>query len=156
MIIELVNSVVDGKEKELLSEVCWPSDKMSRQPTAANSVDGSDPFLEHWGFTLRDLYNLALKFFKGKFFKKLIDYIFERGYVRNNFSVFLSSTDKEGKAMHFTYQERLQLVALTCQVSHGKFQPSTAPPLGVLDVIGKDRRFALFMRWNLSWDMFNV
>ena len=42
--------------------------------------------------------------------------------------------------MHFTYQERLQLVALTCQVAHGKFDPSTAPPLGVLDVIGKDRR----------------
>ena len=52
-------------------------------------------------------------------------------------------TDKQGKAVHFTYQERLQLVALTCQVAHGKFDPSTAPPLGVLDVIGKDRRQVL-------------
>lgn len=29
------------------------------------TADASDPFLEHWGFTLRDLYTLALKFFKG-------------------------------------------------------------------------------------------
>lgn len=42
--------------------------------------------------------------------------------------------------MHFSYEERLKLVALTFQVSHGKFDPQTASPLGVLDVIGRDRR----------------
>ncbi|CAG7835829.1 unnamed protein product [Allacma fusca] len=87
---------------------------MSVKSKAAEKVVEDSPFLEDWGFTLKDLYNLALKFFK----------------------------DKEGKAMHFTYEERLKLVALTCQVSHGKFDPQTAPPLGVLDVIGKDRRLA--------------
>jgi len=42
--------------------------------------------------------------------------------------------------MHFSYEERLKLIGLTYQVTHGKFDPQTAPPLGVLDVIGKDRR----------------
>ncbi len=50
-------------------------------------------------------------------------------------------SDKQGKAVHFSYEERLKLSALNCQISHGKFNPETAPPIGVLDVIGKDRRY---------------
>ncbi|PSN50640.1 Golgi resident protein GCP60 [Blattella germanica] len=49
---------------------------------------------------------------------------------------------KEGKAVHLSYEDKLRLVAFTCQVSHGKFNPDTLPPLGVLDVIGRDRRLA--------------
>ncbi|XP_021944425.1 Golgi resident protein GCP60 [Folsomia candida] len=74
----------------------------------------STPFLSDWGFTLKDLYNLGLHFYR----------------------------DKQGKAVHFSYEERLKLSALNCQISHGKFNSETAPPVGVLDVIGKDRRLA--------------
>lgn len=49
--------------------------------------------------------------------------------------------EKEGKAVHLSYEDKLKLVAYTCQVSHGKFNPDTVPALGVLDVIGRDRRY---------------
>jgi hypothetical protein len=49
--------------------------------------------------------------------------------------------EKEGKAVHLSYEDKLKLVAYTCQVSHGKFNPDTLTPLGVLDVIGRDRRY---------------
>jgi hypothetical protein len=49
--------------------------------------------------------------------------------------------EKEGKAVHLSYEDKLKLVAYTCQVSHGKFNSDTVPPLGVLDVIGRDRRY---------------
>lgn len=48
--------------------------------------------------------------------------------------------EKEGKAIHFTYDDKLKLVAYTRQVSHGKLDESKLPPLGVFDVIGRDRR----------------
>jgi hypothetical protein len=50
--------------------------------------------------------------------------------------------------MILSYEERLKLIGLTCQVSHGKFDPQTAPPLGVLDVIGKDRRYVFPIRYS--------
>lgn len=43
--------------------------------------------------------------------------------------------------MHFSYQDKLTLIAYTKQVSHGKYNPDTLTPLGVLDVIGRDRRY---------------
>ncbi|RZF47717.1 hypothetical protein LSTR_LSTR005981 [Laodelphax striatellus] len=67
-----------------------------------------------WGLPLKELYRLALKFYK----------------------------EKEGKAFHFSYQDKLKLVALTQQVNHGKYSAQSLPPLGVLDVIGRDRRLA--------------
>ncbi|PNF42012.1 Protein TMED8 [Cryptotermes secundus] len=70
--------------------------------------------IEKWGFRLKDLYRLALRFYK----------------------------EKEGKAVHLSYEDKLKLVAYTCQVSHGKFNSDTVPALGVLDVIGRDRRLA--------------
>ncbi|CAL4104531.1 unnamed protein product, partial [Meganyctiphanes norvegica] len=68
----------------------------------------------HWGFTVEELYRIALKFFK----------------------------DKEGKAIHLGYADKSSLVGLCQQVTHGPFSPDTTPPLGVLDVVGKDRRLA--------------
>ncbi|XP_063874742.1 Golgi resident protein GCP60-like isoform X1 [Scylla paramamosain] len=68
----------------------------------------------HWGFSLSDLYRIALKFYK----------------------------EKEGKAVHLGYGEKCALVGLTQQVTHGPFDPSSSPPVGVLDVVGKDRRLA--------------
>ena len=50
--------------------------------------------------------------------------------------------EKEGKAVHLSYENKLRLVAYTCQVNHGKFNAETLSPLGVLDVIGRDRRLA--------------
>ncbi|KAF4528247.1 hypothetical protein B566_EDAN014405 [Ephemera danica] len=70
--------------------------------------------LEKWGFQVKDLFRLALKFYK----------------------------EKEGKAVHLSYQDKLRLVAYSQQVSHGPFNADTLPPLGVLDVIGRDRRLA--------------
>lgn len=49
-------------------------------------------------------------------------------------------TEKEGKAVHLGYAEKCALVGLTQQVTHGPFDPSSSPPIGVLDVVGKDRR----------------
>ncbi|KAK6642311.1 hypothetical protein RUM44_014034 [Polyplax serrata] len=76
---------------------------------------------EEWGFSLQDLYKLGLKFYK----------------------------DKEGKAINLTYQNKLHLVALSQQISQGPYNPKKAPPLGVLDVIGKNRRDA----WQALGDM---
>lgn len=70
--------------------------------------------MEKWGFHLKDLYRLALKFYK----------------------------EKEGKAVQLSYEAKCGLVALTCQARHGRYNPGTLPPLGVLDVIGRDRRLA--------------
>lgn len=67
-----------------------------------------------WGFETRELYKIALNFYK----------------------------EKEGKAVHLSYEDKLKLVAFTQQVSHGKCTTENAPPLGVLDVIGRDRRLA--------------
>lgn len=52
-------------------------------------------------------------------------------------------TEKEGKAVHLGYAEKCSLVGLTQQVIHGPFDPSSSPPVGVLDVVGKDRRYRM-------------
>ncbi|XP_025413332.1 Golgi resident protein GCP60 isoform X2 [Sipha flava] len=80
-----------------------------------------EDIVEKWGLPLKELYTLALKFFK----------------------------EKEGKAIHFTYDDKLKLVAYTRQVCHGKLDESKLPPLGVFDVIGRDRRLA----WQALGDM---
>ncbi|XP_045451838.1 Golgi resident protein GCP60 [Melitaea cinxia] len=67
-----------------------------------------------WGLPLREVYKHGLSFYK----------------------------DKEGKAIHLSYEDRLKLVAYTQQAAHGPLDINSAPPLGVLDVIGRDRRSA--------------
>ncbi|XP_029448916.1 Golgi resident protein GCP60 isoform X2 [Rhinatrema bivittatum] len=67
---------------------------------------------ERWGFSLEELYGLALKFFK----------------------------EKDGKAFHPTYEEKLKLVALHKQVLLGPYNPDTCPEVGFFDVLGNDRR----------------
>jgi golgi resident protein GCP60 len=49
-------------------------------------------------------------------------------------------TDKSGKAVHLSYEDNLKLVALTMQASHGPIDQQKLEPLGVFDVIGKNRR----------------
>lgn len=53
------------------------------------------------------------------------------------------STEKEGKAVNFSYQDKLKLVAFTQQVIKGKFNEEKLPPLGVLDMPGRDRRYVI-------------
>lgn len=53
-------------------------------------------------------------------------------------------TEKEGKAVHLGYAEKCELVGLTQQVTHGPFDPASSPPVGVLDVVGKDRRYDIY------------
>lgn len=48
-----------------------------------------------------------------------------------------------------SYEDNTRLVAFTHQAK-GAFDPSNAPPLGVLDVIGKDRRVAWQSLGNMS------
>lgn len=74
-----------------------------------------------WGFDLDELYRLSLQFFK----------------------------EKEGKAMHLTYKDKLKLVAYTKQVAHGKYRTDVFPEVGLLDVVGNDRRQA----WQSLGDM---
>lgn len=58
----------------------------------------------------------------------------------NDFWYFL---EKVGKAFHFSYEDNIQLVAFSQQVVHGPLSDaiSKLPPLGTLDVVGKDRRY---------------
>ncbi|XP_072912207.1 Golgi resident protein GCP60 [Hemitrygon akajei] len=67
---------------------------------------------QRWGFALNELYSLALRFFK----------------------------EKDGKAFHPTYEEKLKLVALHKQISVGPYSPDSCPEVGFFDVLGNDRR----------------
>ncbi|XP_028858593.1 Golgi resident protein GCP60 [Denticeps clupeoides] len=75
--------------------------------------DGAGGSMEgKWGFSLLELYGLALKFFK----------------------------EKDGKAFHPTYKDKLRLVALHKQVLQGPYNPDASPEVGFFDVLGNDRR----------------
>lgn len=103
--------------------------KVEKLAVSADETPGNDTeagpvklsSLRHWGFETRDLYKIALNFYK----------------------------EKEGKAVHLSYEDKLKLVAFTQQVTHGKYTAENAPSLGVLDVIGRDRRLA----WQSLGDM---
>lgn len=85
-------------------------------PSATGQDDGeqnAENSVERvWGFPLVELYGLALRFFK----------------------------EKDGKAFHPTYEEKLRLVALHKQVSQGPYNPDASPEVGFFDVLGNDRR----------------
>lgn len=49
-------------------------------------------------------------------------------------------SEKEGKAIHLSYKDKLKLVAYTKQVSYGKYRADVSPDVGFLDVVGNDRR----------------
>lgn len=50
-------------------------------------------------------------------------------------------SDKDGKAFHPTYEEKLRLVALHKQVLLGPYNPDASPEVGFFDVLGNDRRY---------------
>ena len=63
--------------------------------------------------------------------------VFARIFIFKEFHFF---TENEGKSVQLQYDDRLHLIALTQQANHGKLVAENLPPLGALDVIGKDRR----------------
>uniref|UniRef100_A0A8C2HKM9 Acyl-Coenzyme A binding domain containing 3 n=1 Tax=Cyprinus carpio TaxID=7962 RepID=A0A8C2HKM9_CYPCA len=75
-------------------------------PASSATIEG------RWGFSLVELYGLALRFFK----------------------------EKDGKAFHPTYEDKLRLVALHKQVLLGPYNPDASPEVGFFDVLGNDRR----------------
>ncbi|KAJ4928600.1 hypothetical protein JOQ06_004230 [Pogonophryne albipinna] len=84
-------------------------------PGAAGGEDGEtarSAIERKWGFPLLELYGMGLQFFK----------------------------DKDGKAFHPTYEEKLRLVALHKQVLLGPYNPDASPEIGFFDVLGSDRR----------------
>ena len=42
--------------------------------------------------------------------------------------------------MHFTYKDKLKMVAYTKQVAYGSYRADVSPDVGFLDVVGSDRR----------------
>uniref|UniRef100_A0A3P8S493 Golgi resident protein GCP60 n=1 Tax=Amphiprion percula TaxID=161767 RepID=A0A3P8S493_AMPPE len=92
-----------------------PTPAEPETPAAAEGEDGEtakSAIERKWGFSLQELYGMALKFFK----------------------------DKDGKAFHPTYEEKLRLVALHKQVLLGPYNPDASPEVGFFDVLGNDRR----------------
>ncbi|VEN59294.1 unnamed protein product [Callosobruchus maculatus] len=79
-----------------------------------------------YGLPLQEVYKLAFNFYK----------------------------EKEGKAFHFSYEDKLQLVAFSQQVVHGPYTDAIhkLPALGTLDVVGRDRRIAWQKLGQLSAD----
>ncbi|XP_013876717.1 Golgi resident protein GCP60 [Austrofundulus limnaeus] len=90
-----------------------PSEPRADTPADFEGEDAEKSAMEgKWGFPLLELYGMALKFFK----------------------------DKDGKAFHPTYEEKLRLVALHKQVLLGPYNPDALPEVGFFDVLGNDRR----------------
>uniref|UniRef100_A0A4W4HGY8 ACB domain-containing protein n=1 Tax=Electrophorus electricus TaxID=8005 RepID=A0A4W4HGY8_ELEEL len=65
-----------------------------------------------WGFSLEEIFGLALRFFK----------------------------EMNGKAFSPTYEENLRLVALQKHISLGPYNAKVCPEVGFFDVLGNDRR----------------
>lgn len=84
-------------------------------------TDESDKETRKWSLPVKDIYQLALKFFR----------------------------DMEGKILNLSYEDKIKLVAFSKQVAFGKCNEETLPQLGVLDVIGRNRRLA----WKELGDM---
>ncbi|XP_011311304.1 Golgi resident protein GCP60 [Fopius arisanus] len=97
---------------EDIDKLSVSTQELSIKPTSIVETVGFQPHLS--GFETRELYKIALNFYK----------------------------EKEGKAVHLSYEDKLKLVAFTQQATHGKCTAENSPELGVLDVIGKDRRLA--------------
>lgn len=105
-------------------------DKINMSDEAEEAVEDVDL---KWGMNIIEIYKLSLKFYKGD--KKIFC------LRKKNQKSFKFILDKSGKGFHLTYEDNLKLVALTMQASHGSLahQPKLEP-LGVFDVIGRDRR----------------
>ncbi|CAH1101914.1 unnamed protein product [Psylliodes chrysocephalus] len=79
-----------------------------------------------YGLPLKEVYKLAFNFYK----------------------------EKDGKAVHFSYEDKLQLAAFSQQALYGCYAEAAhkLAPLGTLDVVGRDRRIAWQKLGQLSCD----
>ncbi|XP_072298664.1 Golgi resident protein GCP60 [Eucyclogobius newberryi] len=105
----------EGEQSRTEEPEPGPAPLENSEPDAAGDEDGEtakSAIEKKWGFPLQELYGMALKFFK----------------------------DKDGKAFHPTYEEKLRLVALHKQVLLGPYNPDATPEVGFFDVLGNDRR----------------
>ncbi|XP_022062699.1 Golgi resident protein GCP60 isoform X1 [Acanthochromis polyacanthus] len=105
----------EGEQSPVEEPEPTPAEPETETPAAAEGEDGEtakSAIERKWGFSLQELYGMALKFFK----------------------------DKDGKAFHPTYEEKLRLVALHKQVLLGPYNPDASPEVGFFDVLGNDRR----------------
>ncbi|XP_046877755.1 Golgi resident protein GCP60 isoform X2 [Hypomesus transpacificus] len=108
----------EGEQEQVTEPDPELAEQRTEEQTATDGEDGEEgetaksTIERKWGFPLLELYGLALKFFK----------------------------DKDGKAFHPTYEEKLRLVALHKQVLLGPYNPEASPEVGFFDVLGNDRR----------------
>ncbi|KAM9355427.1 Golgi resident protein GCP60 isoform 2-T2 [Pholidichthys leucotaenia] len=105
----------EGEQSPVEQPEPVPGELETDKPGPAGGEDGEtckSAIERKWGFPLQELYGMALKFFK----------------------------DKDGKAFHPTYEEKLRLVALHKQVLLGPYNPDASPEVGFFDVLGNDRR----------------
>uniref|UniRef100_A0A3P8X4X1 Golgi resident protein GCP60 n=1 Tax=Cynoglossus semilaevis TaxID=244447 RepID=A0A3P8X4X1_CYNSE len=104
----------EGEQSQVEEPEPKPTEPETETPGADEGEDGEtakSAIEGKWGFPLLELYGMALKFFK----------------------------DKDGKAFHPTYEEKLRLVALHKQVLLGPYNPDASPEVGFFDVLGNDR-----------------
>ncbi|XP_053300510.1 Golgi resident protein GCP60 isoform X1 [Pleuronectes platessa] len=101
-----------GQVEEPVPEPAEPEPETPGAAVGEDGETGKSAIEGKWGFPLLELYGMALKFFK----------------------------DKDGKAFHPTYEEKLRLVALHKQVLLGPYNPDASPEVGFFDVLGNDRR----------------
>ncbi|KPP77870.1 hypothetical protein Z043_102674 [Scleropages formosus] len=104
--VERLNPLVREEESALQSKARGNDGEDEPETENAKTME------RKWGFSLQELYGLAVKFFK----------------------------EKDGKAFHPTYEEKLRLVALHKQVTLGPYNPDACPEVGFFDVLGNDRR----------------
>ncbi|XP_067273689.1 Golgi resident protein GCP60 isoform X3 [Pseudorasbora parva] len=106
----------EGEQEQAETPAARPEEQSDDNPLSVDGEEGepasSATIEKKWGFDLVELYGLALRFFK----------------------------EKDGKAFHPTYEDKLRLVALHKQVLQGPYNPDASPEVGFFDVLGNDRR----------------
>lgn len=112
-------------------------------------INTDEPSIEYkWGWPLKDLYRSGLAFYKGNYSTfPVITLTCNGGRLPDE--AVSTFTDKSGKAVQFTYEDNLKLVAFCQQALHGPVTDSL-PPIGAFDVIGRDRRVAWQALGNIS------
>lgn len=122
------------------------------------NIENNDDNNLEYGLPLQEVYKLGLSFYKGKTlhpsYTPITTIISNNNHKFNHSLFFICDSEKEGKAVHFSYEDKLQLVAFSQQVLHGPLSEAIhkLPPLGALDVVGRDRRVAWQKLGKLSVD----
>ncbi|CAF0923788.1 unnamed protein product [Rotaria sordida] len=101
------------------------SSSMTNNSDINTDEDKSLSLMEQYGFSLDNLFDIARQFLK----------------------------DKQGsKAIQLKYAENVRFVALSKQATIGKWDPSYTPNVGLLDVVGNDRKQAWIALGDMSKD----